>query len=116
MSGGIDSSSITAIASQFVKLKTFSHVLPDHLLGKIHPFTDERNFINLVTDYCKITERHFIMSESKTLTDAEGQVWVKRRASTDQLIEIASTCSHLPELMEAVEKEMLKAFEEGEGK
>ncbi|MBU8892222.1 MAG: hypothetical protein KOO66_05550 [Bacteroidales bacterium] len=70
LSGGIDSSSVTAIASQFVKLKTFSHVLPDHLLSKIHPFKDERDYINLLADYCEISERHFIKSENKTLIEA----------------------------------------------
>ena len=73
LSGGIDSSSITAIASQFSQLKTFSHVLPDHLKGKIHPFTDERDFINLLTDYCKVSERFFIKSENNSLIDTIDQ-------------------------------------------
>lgn len=69
LSGGIDSSSITAIASQFTQVKTFSHVLPDHLLGQIHPFKDEREFINLLGDFCEISDRHFITSE-KSLIEA----------------------------------------------
>jgi asparagine synthase (glutamine-hydrolysing) len=69
LSGGIDSSSVTAIASQFIKSKTFSHVLPDHLLDKIHPFKDEREYVNLLADYCEISERHFVKSENKTLIE-----------------------------------------------
>lgn len=67
LSGGIDSSSVTAIASQFTQIKTFSHILPDNQLGKIHPFTDERKFINLLTEYCQIQDRNFISSEESLL-------------------------------------------------
>jgi asparagine synthase (glutamine-hydrolysing) len=70
LSGGIDSSSITAIASQFSEVKTFSHVLPDHLLGKIYPLKDERTYINLLDDYCKIKDRYFISSENNSLLHA----------------------------------------------
>ncbi|NOQ26736.1 MAG: hypothetical protein GQ564_15355 [Bacteroidales bacterium] len=73
LSGGIDSSCITAIASQFTQLKTFSHILPDHLLGKIHPFNDERDFIKLLTDYCNISNRFFIESENNSLINAIDQ-------------------------------------------
>ena len=67
LSGGLDSSGITAIAAQFAKPKTFSHVMPDHLLGKIYPFKDERDFINLLADYCHITNSNFITSEESLL-------------------------------------------------
>lgn len=70
LSGGIDSSSITAIASQFSEVKTFSHVLPDHLLGKIYPYKDERVLINLLDDYCKIKDRYLITSENNSLLQA----------------------------------------------
>lgn len=73
LSGGIDSSCITAIASQFTKLKSFSHILPDHLIGKIHPFNDERDFINLLTDYCTISGRFLVKSENKSFIDAIDQ-------------------------------------------
>jgi len=64
LSGGLDSSSITAVASRFTKLSTFSHILPDHQLGKIHPFKDERDFIKQLTDYCSIEDSFFITSET----------------------------------------------------
>lgn len=73
LSGGIDSSCVTAMASQFTKLKTFSHILPDHLIGKTYPFNDERDFINLLTDYCNVSERFFIKSENNSLIDAIDQ-------------------------------------------
>jgi asparagine synthase (glutamine-hydrolysing) len=73
LSGGIDSSCVTAIASQFTKLKTFSHILPDHLIGKTHPFNDERDFINLLDDYCNVSERFFIKSENNSFIDAIDQ-------------------------------------------
>ncbi len=73
LSGGLDSSSVTAIANQFSKVKTFSHTMPDHLLGKIHPFQDERDFIHTVTDFCKITNKHFVTSEKISLLDTLKQ-------------------------------------------
>jgi len=70
LSGGIDSSCVTAIASQFSKVKTFSHVLPNNLLGEIYPFKDERDYINLLDDYCNIQDRNFISSENNSLIHA----------------------------------------------
>ena len=58
-------------------------------------------------------------TESGMVTDSSGRKWVRLKESVysmDKLIELASSCSHLPSLMDAVEKEMLKAFEEGESK
>ena len=70
LSGGLDSSSIAAIASRFTKLSTFSHILPGHQLGKIHPFKDERKFIKQLTDYCSIEDSFFITSETAGIVDA----------------------------------------------
>ncbi|OFX21200.1 MAG: hypothetical protein A2041_04885 [Bacteroidetes bacterium GWA2_31_9b] len=70
LSGGIDSSATTAIASQFTQIKTFSHVLPDQVLGKIYPYKDEREFIHLLTNFCTIKENHIITSEAKGFIDA----------------------------------------------
>ncbi len=84
LSGGLDSSTVTAITSQFTQLKTFSHVLPDHLLGKIHPFKDEREFINLLADDCKIQEKYFITSENKTLVETVNQNILDFKSLTQQ--------------------------------
>ncbi|MFC2104090.1 asparagine synthase-related protein [Bacteroidota bacterium] len=73
LSGGLDSSIVAGIASQITQIKTFSHVLPEYLLGKIFPFKDEREYINLLTDFCKISNRNFITSEKKSLLDAVVQ-------------------------------------------
>jgi len=73
LSGGLDSSSITAVASKFTNLCTFSHVLPDQLLGVIFPFKDERDFINQLTDYCHVKESFFITSEESGIVDAINQ-------------------------------------------
>ncbi|MCB2194295.1 MAG: hypothetical protein KQH79_00450 [Bacteroidetes bacterium] len=69
LSGGIDSSSVAALASQFSKIKTFSHILPDSKLGKIFPHKDEREFIHMLTEHCNISDKHFITSE-KSLLDS----------------------------------------------
>jgi len=70
LSGGIDSSTIAACANQFSELKTFSHVLPDNLIGKIHPFKDEKEQIGLVCDFCKISSNRFVYSEEHGILDA----------------------------------------------
>ncbi len=70
LSGGIDSSTITSIASQNVPVKTFSHVMPEKKVGKIHPFKDEKKYISLLTEYCKIKERFYITSEKTGIIDA----------------------------------------------
>ncbi len=67
LSGGIDSSCITAIASSIKPIKSFSHILPDHKLGRIYPFKDERVFINLLVDHCKIKSQNFVSSEESLL-------------------------------------------------
>ena len=63
LSGGIDSSSLTAITSSIKPIKVFSHILPDHILGKVHPFKDEREYIKLIADHCSIDNLNFITSE-----------------------------------------------------
>lgn len=69
LSGGLDSSSIAAVASKFINIKSFSHILPDEYLGKIHPFKDEREFIKQVNDFCKIKESHLVTSETPGIFD-----------------------------------------------
>lgn len=72
LSGGIDSSGVSAIAfdrlnkdnSRFFAL---SHVLPNELLGKVHPFADERDFSNLVCEYAKIQNHVYVTSAKKTI-------------------------------------------------
>ena len=69
LSGGLDSSSITAIAAKYTNIKSFSHILPDAFLGKIHPFKDEREYIKQVADFAGISERYFVTSEEPGLAD-----------------------------------------------
>jgi len=84
LSGGIDSSSITAIASQFSEVKTFSHILPANLLDKIYPFKDERDYINLLDDFCEIQDRYFISSENKSLIQALEENIIDYKGITQQ--------------------------------
>src|SRR6056297_1513896 len=71
LSGGIDSSSITSIAAENVSLKTFSHVMPEEQIGKIHPFKDEKKYIKLLTNFCNIKDcRFFVTSEEKGIVHA----------------------------------------------
>ncbi|MFC2152303.1 asparagine synthase-related protein [Bacteroidota bacterium] len=84
LSGGIDSSSVAGIGSQITQIKTFSHVLPENLLGKIFPFKDEREFISLLTDFCNISIRHFITSEKKSLVDLLEQNLIDFKYITQQ--------------------------------
>jgi asparagine synthase (glutamine-hydrolysing) len=69
LSGGLDSSTIAACANQFTQLKTFSHVLPENKIGKIHPFKDEKEQIGLVCNFVKINNE-YIYSEENGILDA----------------------------------------------
>lgn len=102
LSGGLDSSTVTAIATQFTQLKTFSHVLPDYLLGKIHPFIDEREFINLLANYCKIPEKHFVTSENKTLIEAINQNVHDFKSLTQQGFGVFSDCLYQAAMQENI--------------
>ncbi|MEE4196539.1 MAG: asparagine synthase-related protein [Bacteroidales bacterium] len=70
LSGGIDSSSIASLASRRVTLKTFSHVMPDEMIGKVHPFNDEKKYIRLLNDFCNINQRFLITSENSGIIQA----------------------------------------------
>ncbi|MFO7844281.1 MAG: asparagine synthase-related protein [Bacteroidales bacterium] len=70
LSGGIDSSSITSIVAENVSIKTFSHVMPEEQIGKIHPFKDEKKYIHLLTDFCNLKDCYFVTSEKTGITDA----------------------------------------------
>ncbi len=74
LSGGIDSSSITALASKFSEIKTLSHILPDSKLGKLFPHKDEREFIQLLTEHCNIADRHFVTSEESLLETLKDHI------------------------------------------
>jgi asparagine synthase (glutamine-hydrolysing) len=69
LSGGLDSSTIAAIAAKFISIKSFSHILPDEFLGKIHPFKDEREYIRQLADFAGISERYVVTSEEPGLAD-----------------------------------------------
>jgi len=59
LSGGLDSSGIVGISSKFkANIYTYSHSLPDNLLGKFFPYKDEREFCNLVTRYNDISDKN----------------------------------------------------------
>jgi len=62
LSGGLDSSTITAIASVFINVKTFSHLLADKSINKIFPYKDERDFVNRLVDYSSISDKFSIIS------------------------------------------------------
>jgi asparagine synthase (glutamine-hydrolysing) len=70
LSGGLDSSTISAFAKQTTPVKTFSHVLPDNKLGKIHPFKDEREQIGLVKQFCNIKDSFEIKSDKSGVLSA----------------------------------------------
>ena len=92
LSGGIDSSTVTAIALKFGKISTFSHILPDNKLGKIHPFNDERDFINILADYCKISNRNFITSEKTGSIHAIQNNIELYKGLTQQSFHVFSDC------------------------
>ncbi len=74
LSGGLDSSGITAFAHAVLKkrgeeLHTFSHVLPDWALGKVYPFNDERQYIRSVCDFAGIFQSHPVTAEGKGILD-----------------------------------------------
>lgn len=70
LSGGIDSSSIVSLASKQVDVNTFSHVLPNHMLEKVHPFKDERNQIILLNKFCEVKKSFQITSEDSNTLEA----------------------------------------------
>jgi len=59
LSGGLDSSGIAAIASEFKQKEIFaySHFMPDNFLTKIRPFQDERYYSSLLAENKKIIHR-----------------------------------------------------------
>lgn len=70
LSGGIDSSTVCAIANTLGTVKTFSHCLAEEFKGKIHPKNDERLFIQQLIDFCKIEATFFIDSAQVGLYEA----------------------------------------------
>ncbi len=70
LSGGLDSSGVTAIAADILgpdKLHTFSHVMPGGKKNTVFPYTDEQQHINKVLSYKNIGNAHFITSGNKAL-------------------------------------------------
>ena len=110
LSGGIDSSTVTAIASNFGEISTFSHILPDDKLGKIHPFNDERNFINMLADYCKISNQNFITSEKTGSIHAIQNNIELYKEITQQSFHVFSDC-----LYEKVQLEKISVLLSGFG-
>jgi asparagine synthase (glutamine-hydrolysing) len=65
LSGGLDSSAVTGFASQYMKINTFSHILPDWAHDKIFPYEDERKFIEQVNQYCNVQKSYFVTGEQE---------------------------------------------------
>jgi asparagine synthase (glutamine-hydrolysing) len=70
LSGGLDSSTISAFANQMNPLIAFSHVLPKDKVGKIHPLKDEKEQIGLVRQFCKIKKSFEIKSDETGVLSA----------------------------------------------
>lgn len=67
LSGGLDSSAVTAFASKIAnkkgcELHTFSHKLGDELIGKYYPFIDEREYIDIIVNHLNIKNHHYFDS------------------------------------------------------
>ena len=74
LSGGLDSSGISAFAHAELKkrgekLSVFSHALPEWAIGKVFPFDDEKQFIESLCQYAGITRQHYIYAEDKGILD-----------------------------------------------
>ena len=65
LSGGLDSSAVTGFASQFKRINTFSHTLPDWAHNKVFPYEDERKFIEQVNRYCKVKNSYYVTGEEQ---------------------------------------------------
>ncbi len=70
LSGGVDSSSVTAMAARQGKVVTFSHAMPDDALGKIFPYQDERDFIQQVLQFHEIEDSVFCTAENRKILPA----------------------------------------------
>ena len=65
LSGGLDSSAVTGFASQFKRINTFSHILPDWAHNKVFPYKDERKFIEQVNKFCNVKSSHYVTGEKE---------------------------------------------------
>ena len=70
LSGGLDSSGIASMAASALQnsknsLFTFSHIIPPENLGKVYPFDDEQNFIDLVLNKYKIKNSFKVSASDK---------------------------------------------------
>jgi asparagine synthase (glutamine-hydrolysing) len=80
LSGGLDSSSITAIAqkdlaTQGNQLHVFARVLPESVNSEISPFgNDESSEIQTVCDFCNIHHLHRVTMENQKINDNIAQV------------------------------------------
>ncbi len=70
LSGGLDSSAVTAIAWEYAKstgipFYALSNAFADDDLGKFFPYKDERDFSNALVDHCKIPNHIFCTASGK---------------------------------------------------
>lgn len=98
LSGGLDSSSIAAIASRSIPIATYSHVLPENQGNRNFFFQDERMFIESVTNYCNIKKSYLVTSEKGGFLNAlhdsvdlnDGLIQQNFSEFSDQLYKAAS--------------------------
>ncbi len=110
LSGGLDSSAITAIASKYSTVETFSHIMPNNHIDKTYPFKDERKQIKLVHDHCNIRNKNFVASENKGVLSA-----LKNDVEIQKCITQQTFQSYSDELYESVNKQNIKILLSGFG-
>ncbi len=74
LSGGLDSSSITAVAQKYLiseskALHVFSRVLPENKITGLDDADDESPEIKMVCDFCRINNIHRVTMEDEKITE-----------------------------------------------
>lgn len=74
LSGGLDSSAVAAVAAAALRergdaLRSYTHVLPDALLGKVWPHRDERDWAERLRRHAAIDHHALVAGEGRSLVD-----------------------------------------------